>query len=109
MVSMENPTKSFRQVITIVDDTGTVSHDDLLFVTPFLNGAELDLDVAGTICGSVFVDHRNRSLIVNEQTNTFTTLNDIHWPTLKASGEEPILVTEKDGIEVHGVTVSSQS
>ena len=53
--------------ITIVDDTGTVSHDDLSFITPFLNGKMLDLDVAGTGCGSVFVDHRNRSLIVDEQ------------------------------------------
>ena len=62
MASMENPTKSFRQIITIVDDTGTVSDDYLSFITPFLIGKILDVDVVRTSCGSVFVDHCNHGV-----------------------------------------------
>ena len=44
-------------------------------------------------------------------TNTFTPHDDIDWPTLKASGDEHILVTakKKDGTEVCGVAVSFHS
>ena len=67
MARVEHPTKSFGHVVTQVDDTWAVTQNDVALVAPFLNGKMLDLDVASTRSGTRFIDHGNRSLIVNEE------------------------------------------
>ena len=62
---VQDPAKSFRQVVTEVDDTWAVTQDDIALVSPFLNSEMLDLDVTRTWGRTRFVDHGNRSLIVN--------------------------------------------
>ena len=64
---VQDPTKSFRHVVTEVDDTWAVTQDDIALVSPFLNSEMLDLDVTRTRGRTRFVDHGNRSLIVNEE------------------------------------------
>ena len=64
---VQDPTESFRQVVTEVDDTWAVTQDDVALVSPFLNSEMLDLDVTRTWGRTRFVDHGNRSLIVNEK------------------------------------------
>ena len=67
MARVEHPTKSFGHVVTQVDDTWTVTQDNVALVAPFLNGEVLNLDVARTRSGTGLVDHGNCSLIVNEK------------------------------------------
>ena len=67
MARVEHPTKSFGHVVAQVDDTWTVTQDNVALVAPFLNGEVLNLDVARTRSGTGLVDHGNCSLIVNEQ------------------------------------------
>ena len=67
MARVQHPTKSFRQVVTEVDDTWAVTQDDIALVAPFLDGEMLDLDMPSARSGTRFVDHGNGSLVVNEE------------------------------------------
>ena len=64
---VQDPAKSFRQVVTEVDDTWAVTQDDVALVAPFLDGEVLDLDMPSARSGTGFVDHGNGSLVVNEE------------------------------------------
>jgi hypothetical protein len=43
-----------------------MDHNKLIFVTPFLDGEMLDLDMSRSWCGPAFIDHVQSSKIVNE-------------------------------------------
>ena len=68
MLGEQHPTKSLGEAIAGVDDPGKVLHNDIPLFAPFLNGEMLDLDMSRTRSGSGFVDHIERSNIVNQQT-----------------------------------------
>ena len=67
MTAMKNPAKSFGHVVTGIDDSWEVLHDDIPSVSPFLNGIMLDFDVSGMWSGTGFIDHSQSSLVVNEE------------------------------------------
>ena len=74
MSCMKNPTKSFCQVITSIDDARAVTQDNVSFVTPFLNGEMMDFNVLCTGSRPILVDHvttiadRFRRVLVLRQT-----------------------------------------
>ena len=67
MARMEHPSKNLGQIIARIENPCEMFHDNVAFLAPFLNGKVLDLDVTSTRCGTVFVDHRFCSLIVDVQ------------------------------------------
>ena len=69
MSGEQNPSKSLGKPITGVDHPGKVLHNNIPLFAPFLNGEMLDFDMTRTRSGSGFVDHIERSNIVDQQTS----------------------------------------
>ena len=46
MSFVENPTKRFSKIITGVDNARDVSHDEVTFILPILNGKMLNVDMS---------------------------------------------------------------
>ena len=64
---MKHPAQSFREIVADVHDSWAMVHNDITCVLPFLDGKVLNVDVTRARGGTRFVNHCNRSLIVNEQ------------------------------------------
>ena len=68
MTRVQHPAKGLGEIIARVEDPREMFHDQVALFTPFLNSEVLDLDVSGTRCGSVLVDHVQCGSIVDQHT-----------------------------------------
>ena len=65
MAGEEHPRQGFRESVAAVHDARKVLHDDVLGLSPFLNGEMLNLDVTCSGSRSRLIDHGQGSLVVD--------------------------------------------
>ena len=61
------PAKSFREIVTDIENARAVMKHYVSFLMPFLNSKVLDLGVTSTQSRTRLVSHSDGSLVVNEQ------------------------------------------
>jgi hypothetical protein len=67
MAMMERGAQGLCQRIGGVDNARDVREDDLLGSFPFLEGKMLDVDMTGTWCGAICIDHQDCRGVIFEQ------------------------------------------
>ncbi len=67
MTMMERGTERFCQRVGGIDDTRDMGKDNFLGGFPLLQGEMLDVDVTGTRCGTIRVNHQDRGCIILKQ------------------------------------------
>ena len=67
MAMVERGPKRLRQGVGGIDDARDVGKDNFLGGLPLLQGEVLDVNVTGTRCGTICVNHQDRGCIVLEQ------------------------------------------
>lgn len=64
---MEDPSERLSEVVARVQDPSNVHHGDVHFISPFLNGEVLRLDVTRARGWFLLVDHGDGGLVVNKK------------------------------------------
>ncbi len=64
MPMMKNPSKCFSQIVSKVENTRYVLHQDISLLMPILNNKELHIDVARVSGQLALVDHCNCGFVI---------------------------------------------
>jgi len=87
MPMMQDPTKSFGQIICWIQDTSNVLHKNVTLPMPFLYRKELNIYVSGACGGFALIDHSNCCLVIFiENHRTFLSESEILQHRTQVSG-----------------------
>jgi hypothetical protein len=64
MARVKDPTNTFGEGVTWIEDTAEVGEEDMASLAPVLNGKVLDVDMARAFSRFVGVDHLDGGLVV---------------------------------------------
>jgi hypothetical protein len=64
MLRMEHPSDTFGEAVTWVDNAGNLLEYEVASFLSILDCKVLDIDVSGSFCGAIGVDHFNGGLVI---------------------------------------------